>query len=518
MSSLEIDPRLSMEKFGSHPADSSMTDVEKGTVHTATTPIGNGTSKLAKLSARIEGLAGIETRGIERVPDEERQGKASLKDYMHMFQMWFGINLTANGINIGLLGPAVYALGFTDAMLLCTFGTLTGCLCTGYIATFGPQSGCRTMVVTRFSMGWWPSRLAVILNIVIGLGYGVVNCLTAGLILAAVNGHGMTPIVGVIISALITWIIATCGMKWFRTFEQYAWMPQILLFMLMIGCTGPHWDTDLKSPLSGQPLLASRISYFFLSMSPPLSWASYATDYYIYLPKNTSKTLLCLLTAGGCLCSKLIVLYIGIGLGSGLTSNPAWGTAFDTSTGELIITSLSPLGTFGNFCGVLLALGLVANQVPGAYSCSFNFQLLGSWPAKLPRYFWSTVSVIIYAVCAIAGRAYLLSIFNGFLALIGYWTIIWIALVAEDQAFRWKSGYDWEAWNNKSKLPLGIAALIAFCVGWVGAVLCMYETYFTGPIAAMIGGGADIGLPVSAAWAAIVYPPLRYLELKWIHR
>jgi purine-cytosine permease-like protein len=70
-------------------------------------------------------------------------------------------------------------------------------------------------------MGWWPSRLAVLLNLVIGLGYGVVNCLTAGLTLTAVNGHGMSAAVGIIVSALLTWVIAVFGYKWFKQYEKY---------------------------------------------------------------------------------------------------------------------------------------------------------------------------------------------------------------------------------------------------------------------------------------------------------
>jgi hypothetical protein len=106
---------------------------------------------------------------------------------------------------------------------------------------------------------------------------------------------------------------------------------------------------------------------------------------------------------------------------------------------------------------------------------------------------WTTVSVLIYAICSIAGRDHLLTIFNDFLALIGYWTIIWIVITAEEQViFRWKIGYNWDDWNTKSLLPVGLAALAAFCVGWVGAVLSMYEVYFTGPIAALVGYGADV--------------------------
>lgn len=53
-------------------------------------------------------------------------------------------------------------------------------------------------------MGWWPSKLCVILNWTIEIGYGLVDTLVAGLILSAVNGNGMSVIVGIVISALIT--------------------------------------------------------------------------------------------------------------------------------------------------------------------------------------------------------------------------------------------------------------------------------------------------------------------------
>ena len=69
------------------------------------------------------------------------------------------------------------------------------------------------------------------------------------------------------------------------------------------------------------------------------------------------------------------------------------------------------------------------------------------------------------------------------------------------------------------KLPIGIAAFVAFCVGWVGSVLCMAQYYFIGPLAALVGDyGADMGNYVGFGWALLVYPPLRYWELKHIGR
>jgi purine-cytosine permease-like protein len=122
-----------------------------------------------------------------------------------------------------------------------------------------------------------------------------------------------------------------------------------------------------------------------------------------------------------------------------------------------------------------------------------------------------------------------------FLGLIGYWTVIWIAMTAEEEfIFRRKSGYNWEDWNTQSALPVGYAAFLSFLIGWAGAIvslpilskeirsnieqLGMYQTYYTGVIASMVGTGADLGLPIAMSWAALVYPPLRYIELKVMKR
>lgn len=102
---------------------------------------------------------------------------------------------------------------------ICLFGTLFGAAWMGYISTFGPISGLRTLIVAKYTMGWWPSKICVVLNIVIEVGYGLVDCLVAGLILSAVNGD-MSVIVGIVVVAIISWIVATFGIRWFHTYEK----------------------------------------------------------------------------------------------------------------------------------------------------------------------------------------------------------------------------------------------------------------------------------------------------------
>ena len=46
-------------------------------------------------------------------------------------------------------------------------------------------------------MGWWPSKLIVLLNLVVLLGYSLIDCVVAGQILSAVSPNGsMSVVVG----------------------------------------------------------------------------------------------------------------------------------------------------------------------------------------------------------------------------------------------------------------------------------------------------------------------------------
>ncbi|VUC21023.1 unnamed protein product [Clonostachys rosea] len=468
---------------------------------------------------RVKGVTGLETRGIERVPDDLRYPRNTARSYLEMFLVWFSINCTANNMTVGILGPIAFGLSFTDAALCCVFGTMVGSAFTGYISSYGPVTGLRTLVIARYTMGYWPSRICVVLNLVIEIGYGLVDCLVGGLILSAVNGQGMSVIVGIVVSSIITWVVATLGIKWFRAIERYVWMPTVLLLFIFIGVAGPNFDIHTSSTGSTAVVAGHRLSYFFLCASGPLGWAPASADFYSYYPSNTPRYMTAAMAAAGITAGKLLIEILGIGLASGLGNVPAWAEAFDHSAGHLIAESYAPLGNFGKFCAVILAICVSANNIPGTYAAGLNFQMLGRPFAKIPRPVWSTVAVVIYTVCAIAGREQLFSIFLNFLSLVGYWVILWIIMTLEEEfIFRRTRGSDWDAWDDADYLPAGFAALASFLIGWAGAILCMSQTYYTGSIAKLVGGGADLGLPVSMSWTALVYPPLRYLELKYMRK
>ena len=77
-------------------------------------------------------------------------------------------------------------------------------------------------------MGWWPVKLCVLLNLVILIGYAMIDAVIAGQMLSAVSANGNLSVeVGIVITAVITLIVTTFGIKIFHHFERYTPPPPL---------------------------------------------------------------------------------------------------------------------------------------------------------------------------------------------------------------------------------------------------------------------------------------------------
>lgn len=134
---------------------------------------------LARWNDAVESLAGLEARGISRVlPEEKHTGNAA--GYIQMFALWYGMNLNVIFVVSGLLGPTIFHLGFVDCVCIVIFANVPGCAAGAYMATFGPESGHRAMVLSRFFVGYWPAKLACLLNIIMQTGGASLRAFSLG--------------------------------------------------------------------------------------------------------------------------------------------------------------------------------------------------------------------------------------------------------------------------------------------------------------------------------------------------
>ena len=97
--------------------------------------------------------------------------------------------------------------------------------------------------------------------------------------------------------------------------------------------------------------------------------------------------------------------------------------------------------------------------------------------------------------------------------LIGYWSFAYAAIVLVEH-FVFRRGrfdlYDIENWDQPRRLPLGIAATLAFICAFGIIIPSMSQAFYQGPIAK--AGTGDIGVYAGGAMAALVYGVLRTIE------
>lgn len=106
---------------------------------------------------------------------------------------------------------------------------------------------------------------------------------------------------------------------------------------------------------------------------------------------------------------------------------------------------------------------------------------------------------------------------------IAYWLAIYSGIAIADHFFfkRGYSGYDITIYDKPSKLPIGIAATIAFCFGIAGMITGMSQSWWVGPIAQHAGAlptGGDVGFELGLAFTFVSYCLIRPLELKYVGR
>lgn len=387
-------------------------------------------------------------------------------------------------------------------------------------------------------MGYWPSKILSLLNIVLMVGYATIDGIIGGQVLSAVSDGKMTIIVGIVVVSIVCWVVAVFGMALFHRYERsatpflsvhyrrgtntaasrYSWLPQTMALFVLVGCAGPYFDASMPSKNSGALLAAQRLSFFNICLYVPNSWAGASSDFYVYYPETTSRRKIFLLTLTGLWSAFSFVYLIAIGLATGVAKSPAWSAANDVSSGALVVAGYGPLQGFGRFCSVVVSLGVIANSIPSTYSAALGVQVLGRHAKAVPRYIWSTALVLVEFVLAVAGREHLFAIFQNFCALMGYWATIMVLIVLlEHVVFRGRQGFDWSRWEDRDYQPLGLAASTSFVIGWAGAVLGMAQVWFVGPLAVMAEGG-DVGLWIACGLTVVSFLPLRALELRFFGR
>jgi purine-cytosine permease-like protein len=205
-----------------------------------------------------------------------------------------------------------------------------------------------------------------------------------------------------------------------------------------------------------------------------------------------------------------------------MNNRPDWQDVYETQgLGFLIQTMLYPRG-FAKLILTLLVLSGINVNVISIYSAAISCQQFSRPFARIPRFLWVLFCFGAILGLAIGGREQLSVYLQNFLSLLGYWcTQYFVILFSEHVIFRRANfaNYDLDAYNDKSRLPLGIAAATAFAIGIVAWVMGMVETWYVGPLGGLIGdAGGDIANEVTFLVTVLLYIPARYIEKRVVGR
>jgi len=451
---------------------------------------------------------GLETHGIERVSPKTRTHVRIFDN----FTMWLSANLVLSTVALGALAIPIFGLGFWDSFIVIIVFNALGVLPVAFFSTLGPKLGLRQMTISRFSFGWVGGIIMAVFNVAACIGWSTVNVIIGGQLVNALSNGAVPAWVGVLIIAVLTTLVSIFGYRYVHRYERWAWIPMAIIFVVMLIVSVQHFNITPSTTTFTLAGLVSFITFGGTVYGFATGWSSYAADYNVNQPEETPASRVFWLTFLGVFIPCVLLETLGMLF----TTNGPWATIFNSSGGGALMSAVvSPLGGFGTLILVLLALSVIANNIPNDYSLGLTVQVFGRTFQRVPRWVWTLVGAVIYVAIAVPNSANFASTLQNFLLLIAYWLGPWsIILVLEHFVFR-RGKYNVDDWNNASRLPIGWAAIVSMAVGLVGVVLGAAQTKFVGPVAFALGGkyGMDIGFELGVVFAGIAYFILRRIEL-----
>ncbi|KAG5642599.1 hypothetical protein DXG03_002497 [Asterophora parasitica] len=455
---------------------------------------------------------GVESRGIQPVPPEERTDT----QYHKIFFIWLSANTNILSFSAGTLGPVVFGLGLRDTCLVVVFFNMLCCLLPAYL--------------------FYGVIIPCIVNLVVMIGFTVLNSILGGQALASVNGklnvESLRHSVGIVIVDVIALLVSFCGYKVLNWYERIAWIPVVVSFIVALAVGGKH----LSNAHMAEPATASAVLSFAATLAGfVVTWSSLSSDFTTYFHPDVSSWKMFFYSYLGFFLPLATLQCLGGAVGAVAMNVPAWDAGYaGGNVGGLLEAMLQPVGGFGKFLTVLLSLSVAGNIAATFYSITLNIQVVIPPLVIVPRYVFSIFATAVYVgriklksdcdltvalpssvvPLAIVGSTRFYDTLTNFLGLIGYWASSYAAIILVEHLYFRKNDanmYNLKHWNDPRRLPSGIAAVATGLLSFALIIPSMEQVWFVGPIAKTTG---DIGFEVAFGISLVLYIPLRALEIR----
>ena len=428
-----------------------------------------------------ERVATLEPYSIEHIPFAERHGRSR-----GLLWLWLAANLTIADYALGFL-PASLGLPLGPTLLALALGNLAGGSLLALCAAMGPRAGYPQMLIGRRAFGHWGGYGPALLNWVSTAGWFTVNTILGAFAVQVLLPGLPFPIAALALVAVQV-LLVLYGHNLIHAFERAMAALLGVLFavstLLVLGHAGSlaAWHPAVAAgrllPLVGI-VLAGAFSYI-------ASWGPYASDYSRYLPEGTPTAQLAWPVFLGSVVASFWLEVLGA-----LIAILAPGES------NAVAALSSVLGAFGPVAVLAIILGATAANALNLYSNSLSARVLDvRWPRPALVLLGGAVGLAF----ALAGSGNFNGFYSDFLLALDYWITPWLAIVLLDfYALRQQRPEGFAlapAWNLR-----GIAA---YLVGLAASVPFMAGTFFTEPLAPVLGG-ADLSYFVGFLVAGAAY-------------
>lgn len=469
---------------------------------------------------RIVAWFGAEEEGVERIMPDQRTDQKPIS----LFYLFSSVNVNAATVEMGVLAPSVYGLGWWDSFTVIIIFNLFSAIFPAIFATFGPKFGLRTMMVPRYAFGFYPSKVITAVCCISSLGWAVCNTLAGANILYFATAYKCPLSICVLIIALVASFLCFMGYRYVHMFERYCWLIVSVGFFICLGFGGKNFS---NIPMPSGKFEASDVLTFGASIiSFQWSWATMACDLGCKMREDVSSKKVFTYSYLGFFLSQTVFELLGAAFYTACFGPraDAYTDAFNKAgvgglIGEGFMAYNSSVVGFGRFVMFILGLSSIAVVVTNVYSVGLCVQMVDPvYLMRIPRFVWTFIGAVIFTVLSIVGRNSFSDVISDFLLCLDYYLspLLFIVLT-EHYLFRRNRGYNLNGYNDKHILPLGIAASVAYIPGCALGFLCMDQTWAVSPIAKAIGPGDGLGTDIGWILGLVsvpIYIPVRMWELR----
>ena len=462
-------------------------------------------------------LSRVEQRGIEPVPEEQRNGRPG-----ELFWVWFAANISILGIP---LGATLIALGLNlfQAILVAAIGAFGSFAVVGMVSVAGRRGGAPSLTLSRAIFGVRGNIGPTLVALLSRLGWETVNTVTGAFallslstILLGTNANAKSvpalTLLSITIFVACTVIVAAAGHATILKVQKWAtWIfGGLTLLVAIYLATTVDWSGFLGA--SAGPMSAVIIGIGTIASGTGIGWATSGADMARYQRKSVSAGSLILTAAAG----AGIPLVIVIGLGSALTA----GDSAIATAGDPIAAVREALPAWVAVPYLVAAFGglLLSNHL-SVYSAGLTTITLGF---RIPRV-WA---VVLDVVVTTLGALYFMLISDGFygpfitfISLLAVPLTAWIGIFLVDMikrrvydsdglldltptsAYWYRGGVEWRGL---------MSWIVALAVGYlfVTARVSDEVVWFHGPLAGTVIGENGLAWLVSLTVGALLYGQL----------